>query len=131
MENEEVTPRKSDKAAKSVERTQSYIRKLATIVAVVVIVTGFITSALVTYLTLSGDQQRKYLIECTTPGPREPTMNRPTTGHNCFDESQARAGQFVVVIGDDVEERVCKRLEQAFNETDHRPITLTCTRENK
>lgn len=40
------------------------------------------------------------LEECTTPGPREPTPDDPTTGHKCFDDSQERTSQAVADIVD-------------------------------
>lgn len=40
------------------------------------------------------------LEECTTPGPRTPTADDPTTGHKCFDDGQARTGEAITKIVD-------------------------------
>lgn len=35
----------------------------------------------------------RLLVECTTPGPNQPTAaNQFTTGHDCYDQGQARTG---------------------------------------
>lgn len=40
------------------------------------------------------------LQECTTPGPRTPTADDPSTGHKCFDDGQARTGEAIAAIVD-------------------------------
>jgi hypothetical protein len=40
------------------------------------------------------------LEECTTPGPRTPTADDPSTGHKCFDDGQARTGAAIAAIVD-------------------------------
>lgn len=36
-----------------------------------------------------------YLRECTTPGPRSPTAEDPSTGHPCYDRQQEQQGRVV------------------------------------
>jgi hypothetical protein len=40
------------------------------------------------------------LEECTTPGPRTPTAEDPSTGHKCFDDGQARTSEAIAQIVD-------------------------------
>jgi hypothetical protein len=55
---------------------------------------------------VSGPQRDKVeavadrLEECTTPGPRTPTAEDPTTGNDCFDEGQARTAVAISQIVD-------------------------------
>lgn len=41
------------------------------------------------------DLTQDYLVECTTPGPRTPTAEDPSTGHPCFDDGQRRTAEVV------------------------------------
>lgn len=40
----------------------------------------------------SSERTYSYLVECTTPGPRKPTPDDPTTGHACWDTLVANRG---------------------------------------
>lgn len=40
------------------------------------------------------------LEECTTPGSDEPTPEDPSTGHECFDDGQARTAEAIAAIVD-------------------------------
>lgn len=126
MENAEVIRSPVTKAEDQVVRTQHYIRVLATIVGSILLIMGGVTSVSTFVLLTHADGDREYLIQCTTPGPKEPTKEDPSTGHECYDGAQQRVGQAVILIGDDVDRRVCHRIQEAFNQTEHRPINLVC-----
>lgn len=53
------------------------------------------------------------LVECTTPGPRKPTADDPSTGHECYDRGQARTGEALGSI--DINTRCA--IQDALNQT--------------
>ncbi len=40
------------------------------------------------------------LEDCNTPGPRTPTEDDPSTGHECFDENRARTAAAIKTVVD-------------------------------
>lgn len=53
------------------------------------------------------------LVDCTTPGPRKPTVENPSTGHDCFDRGRATSAGLVEQI--DVNQRCAT--QEAINQT--------------
>lgn len=70
--------------------------------------------------------QGRLLVECTTPGPDAPTAANPATGHECYDRGRSQTGEAVVVIVDQVDQRVCRRMEAALATALNREVRLTC-----
>lgn len=48
----------------------------------------------------SAQSTRDYLVDCTTPGPKTPTPEDPTTGHACYDQGNRRTGEAVQMLAD-------------------------------
>lgn len=78
------------------------------------------------YVAVQNNRNGRTLVECTTPGPTVPTAEEPATGHECYDRGRAQTGEAVVVIVDQVDQRVCQRMEAALATALNREIRLTC-----
>lgn len=78
------------------------------------------------YVAVQNNRNGRTLVECTTPGPNEPTQAAPETGHECYDRGRRQTGEAVVVIVDQVDQRVCRRMEAALATALDREVRLTC-----
>lgn len=84
-------------------RRRTWLIVLATFGLVLVIALGVYAAAALNHLRgLEADaaDQRRILLECTTPGPKQPTSTDPTTGHGCYDRGDRRLGYAIQAVVD-------------------------------
>lgn len=90
------------------------------------LVVALATAAGVSYVAVQNNRQGRILVDCTTPGPTIPTAANPATGNECYDRGRRQTGEAVVVIVDQVDQRICRRMEAALATALNRDVRLTC-----
>lgn len=99
---------------------------LAVVLGAVALLVSLGTAIGLTFVALDNYRQGQILVECTTPGPTTPTADDPDTGNECYNRSRRQTGEAVVVIVDEVDQRVCRRMEAALATALNREVRLTC-----
>lgn len=129
MSEEERTEAPSAPAAVIEERLRIGTRRYGTIavgLGVVALVVSLVSAAVLVVVAVQNNRNGRVLVECTTPGPREPTKTDPSTGHECYDRGRAQTGDAIVVIVDEVDRRTCLRMQSALATALNREVRLTC-----
>jgi hypothetical protein len=80
-------------AVNRVARRARRADRMQVLVVVLIVLVGVVLWGLRRSL-MAGAEQRRILIECTTPGPNPP----PVTGHPCYDDGVARTSAAITAL---------------------------------